>query len=95
MSVDKNGRELSEPIPPLDLHEWENIQIDGEIAVMGGTVGGRTAEKQIRELGEGILKMSSEIFRLRLTYGEEVWTSVYHTKEEDEEIRRAHEGTKK
>jgi hypothetical protein len=38
--------------------------------------------------------MSCEIFRLRLTYGEEVWNSVYHTEEETEYIRKVHEAEK-
>lgn len=89
--IDMNGRDLSMPISPLDICEWEDMQVNGEVTGLVVIKDVEDARKQMEELGNIILKFSAEIFRLRLTYGEEVWGAVYHTKEEDNFIRKTHE----
>jgi len=89
--IDKVGRDLSKPIEPMSVEDWEGGQIDGESALLGAKKCGETEKEQSERLGKIILAMSAEIFRLRLTYGEEVWKSVYHTDEEDEFTRKVHE----
>lgn len=89
--IDKVGQDLTKPYPPLDICEWEEMQVEGEIAGFGAIKDLDDARKEMEKLGGYICKMSMEIFRLRLTYGEEVWQSVYHTKEEDDLIRKVHE----
>ena len=91
MSIDKVGRDLSKPIPPMNIGDWEDLQIEGEAAMLGASPSGKSVDDQVKDLGKAILSLSAEVFRLRLTYGEEVWKSVYHTDEEDAEMRRAHE----
>jgi hypothetical protein len=93
--IDITGRDLSIPIQPLDTCEWEDMQVDGEGALLGGRTCGKSDSEEIEMLGSHILKLSGEILRLRLTYGEEVWSCVYHTNEEEAEQRRAHEATRK
>lgn len=95
MSVDMNGRDLSKPIPPMDVVDWEGMQIEAEASMIGGRKSlAETDEQIIEKLAKIIFKMSSEIRRLRLTYGEEVWEPVYRSKEQDDEFRKTHEATR-
>lgn len=94
--IDIVGHDLSKPYPVLDICEWEDMQIDAELPSVGllGKEDIEEYKKIIQKLAQSVMRLSAEIFRLRLTYGEEVWTSVYHSEEENKEIRRVHEEQK-
>ena len=85
---------LGTPIPPMPTQEWEKLCIDAEIAAAGMIDPNFPAEHVIGTLAAYVIKMSDEIRRLRLTYGEEVWWTKNITKEEIEKLRKAHEGQK-
>ena len=90
-TIDKLGCYLTTPYPVLDVCEWEDMQTSGEIAWLESFKDIEEARKKIEKLCGIVCRFSTEIFRLRLTYGEEVWSSVYHSKEEDDLIRKTHE----
>lgn len=94
--IDRVGQDISKPIPPMDIYDWEDMQIVAEMPSVGlfGPGDINEIKKECEMLALSVMKMSQEIRRLRLTYGEPIWTSVYHTKEEDDEIRRVHENEK-
>lgn len=70
---------------PLDTHEWELMQIKGEIALMCGDLRAQPpSAEETKMLGDIIMRFSNEIRRLRLKYDEPVWTSRGSTDVEDE-----------
>lgn len=88
---DINGRDITKPIPPMTIEDWEDFQIRAEFPSVGIFDESRSVKEEAMELAKYVMRMSAEIRRLRLTYGEDVWTAVYHSAEEDEIIRQAHE----
>jgi hypothetical protein len=81
-------------IPAMSLKDWEQICIDAEIAAVGMVDPDFPVERVIGTLSAYILKLSSEIRRLRLTHGEEVWWTPNVTEEEIARMRKVHEETK-
>lgn len=89
--LDCLGNDITETYEPMDTWEWEHLQIIAETTAIRLFSSDEELKDHAVELANGILRMSAEIFRLRLTYGEDVWKSVYHTDEENDIIRKAHE----
>ena len=87
-------------IRPLDTWDWETMHIRAECPSVGLIEGGIGIteedwdDNETVQLAKSVLKLSMEIKRLRLTYGEEVWQPVGMSNEDMAEQRRLYEKEK-
>lgn len=71
---------------PLTIREWEGMHIDAEFPSVGIPID----KEQTQELAKSVLKLSSEIRRLRHKCNEEVWVSTWETEEDSFAIAKAY-----
>jgi mannose-6-phosphate isomerase-like protein (cupin superfamily) len=81
----------------LSPQEWEDMHTDAEWPSCG-LYGGKFPENrekdtqvQLNLLSQYVISLSSEIWRLRMTYGEEVWIPTWMTDEELAKERHKYE----
>ena len=78
-------KELAEA---LDPSEWEDMQIVAEVAGFESYQNESSMRDRINELAQYVRRMSGEIWRLRMTYGEKVWHPVNMSDEDMEKERK-------
>ena len=79
-------------IQPLDLWEWEKIVMNAELVEIEHFESDKAMRQRLIELASAVMKMNNEIFRMRLTYGEE--TLIYKSYEDMAKERRQYELTR-
>jgi len=81
-------------IQPLDLWEWEKMVMNAELAEIEHFENEVAMRQRLIELASAVMKMNGEIWRMRMTYGEETWIPVYKSDEDMAKERRQYELTR-
>jgi hypothetical protein len=85
---------LSLPLTePLDVGDWETMLIDTELEGFR-IYEDREFKYRTSLLSKYVQVLCTEIYRLRMTYGEEVWQPVNVSNEDLEKVRKMYEATR-